>query len=345
MSSKNQFENHIKSLKGVWTALITPMEFEKDRIYSWIHNDKFARLIDDQIDAGVNGLLILGTTGQGPTMDDEEHFDVVESVIDYINGRVPVMIGAGSNATNQAFNLSKKLSTIDTKIKKTNGMPILLHVTGYYNNPPQKGLYMHFKYLAENLPDTPIIIYNVPGRTSSDINFDEVIELAEKYPNIIGIKYAKPASLDVVKKIVDNTDPERFRVLSGNDDEFYDFLELGAHGIISAAASVIPAGFTEIYKLYKSGEKKKARQKQQDIDDIIKAVYAPNTKNPMALNYMLDSGLRLPLFNIGKGLDMKDEHERKAYEFYAPVRQMIKDAMKNHYDELLPLAKETYENL
>jgi len=318
---------------------------EEDPAYYDVDWDKFFRLVDEQIEAGVDGLLIAGTTGQSATLTESEHYILVSKAIQHTNGRVPVMVGAGSNATYQAKELSEELASCDTKIKETKGMPILLHNYGYYNVPPKEGVYKHFAYLAEQMPDCPIVMYNIPGRTCCDISTDVVTELAERYPNIIGIKYAKPKSLEVVKEIVENTDPEKFRVMSGNDDEFYDFLDLGAHGIISAAASIIPYGFMGIYNLYNLGEKEKARYKQKNIEDLLKAVYAPNTKNPMALNSMFDSALRLPLFNIWKGFDIKNEHGRKAYEDYAPVRVMIREAMKNHEYELIPLAKETYKNL
>ena len=339
-------------LPGEWVALITPMQEKRGPCSNEIDFSKFERIIQEQADAGVRKFLVAGTTGQSPVLTDEEHFAVAKwayNTIKRINPNFNVMIGAGSNATNQAISLSQELCTIADDI-------ILLHVTGYYNNPNPIGLKMHYEEIAKNVK-APIVIYNVPGRTSSDItkidgedDISVVVSLS-KINSIIGIKYARPKALHIVEEIVKNTNPEKFKVMSGNDDEYYDFLHLGAHGIISAAMNVAPKPFINIGNVQAMDVK---RSEQEYINPLIKAVYAPGTKNPEALGYMFNTELRSPLLNINTFLQNESlksfkevvENAKLSAAYLATTLQIDSIISKFFYDEsdvLLPLAKECFK--
>jgi len=336
----NTIKKQTESLKGVWTALITPMKKEGDPTNLEVDFEKYEGLINEQIDAGVHGLLILGTTGQAPTFSDEEHIEVFTKALDYIDGRVPVMVGASSNATNQAFNLSETLLRHSDKAKIK---PILLHATGYYNKPTQAGIFQHYEYLAEHL-NTGIMIYNVPGRTKSDIEVETIIELS-KLPNIIGVKYAKEDAIDSVEKIVKKTCYDDFRVMSGNCGEFYDFLKAGASGVISATANVVPSEFLKIYNLYIEGKVEESEKIQIDLTDMIESVFLKDISNPQVLNFIFDSGSRSPLKDISDFKRYKYT-DRKFYDRCNSALVMcINPALKELKESLLPMVQEIHKDL
>ncbi len=283
----------VRELQGVYTSLITPMRGNGDRIEDkirWrIDYQKLRMLVDDQIKAGVTGLVPAGTTGQSATVGKMEQITLIENVFRYVNGRVPIIAGAGSNCTHEAIELSQR-------IEKAIGPTTFLHVTGYYNNPPQEGLYEHFKAVADSVEGN-IIMYNVPSRTKSDLEAKTVIELA-KHPKIIGIKEAS-GDLDKVREIINNTNADEFRVVSGEDDIVADIIQMGGYGVICASANIAPKLFAELVEAGLKGNHEEAARLQRYVMPLVKeAVFA--VKNPIPLSYMFDSAVRLPLVDLEK---------------------------------------------
>lgn len=279
-----------RELEGVYTALITPM-LAGNGLSNPIDYQKIYRLIKDQARAGVRGIVVAGTTGQSSTLSLEEHADLVEEVFQHVNYCYPnlqFIVGAGSNCTRDAINLSRE-------IERRIGNSTFLHVTGYYNNPPQQGLVAHFERLAQSLPNSNIILYNVPGRTSSRIEPDTAIQLSNT-ENIIGIKEAS-GDLEAVRKILSGTERERFVVLSGEDDLVEDIMQLGGKGVISASANIAPRYFVRITQAALRGDYEEARTLQDRVSLLVeKGVFY--MKNPIPLAHMFDTELRLPLVKL-----------------------------------------------
>lgn len=281
-------------LRGAHVALLTPMKpvgslmgIDFDRVY---------HLIDTVLDAGVSGVLFAGTTGQSATLSHDEQVDLCTRGIEYARGRaadlgrgVTCLASAGSNSTDEALHLSERIT-------KAIHPDALLHVTGYYNNPPQEGLRAHFEAvgdLAERL-DTSIILYNIPGRTGSRIEVETMIRLAE-HPAIAAVKDAT-GDVDSLEKIRAATDPEAFTLLSGEDHLVVDVMRRGGVGVISASANRWPREFQRITELAAAGEWEAADELQKALQPCIDAVFC--VKNPIPLHHMLQTGLRMPLMNI-----------------------------------------------
>jgi len=204
-----------------------------------IDEEALRNLVEFQIKEGTNGIVPCGTTGESATLTYDEHCKVIDIVIDQAKKRVPVIAGTGSNSTHETIYF--------TKHAKEAGADAALIITPYYNKPTQKGLYEHFKSIAENV-DIPIIIYNVPGRTACNILPDTVIALS-KIKNIVGIKEAS-LSLDQAAQIIKEAHQD-FIVLSGEDSLTYPLLCIGAKGVISVASNIVPKKMSEMCKYIK----------------------------------------------------------------------------------------------
>ncbi len=279
----------LNELQGTFPALITPM-YARDGLTNPIDYDKMFKLIDQQSRAGINGILIAGTTGQSATLSHNEHIALVKEAYHHIkdnNLELDFIVGAGSNCTREAISLSKS-------IEQAIGPTTFLHVTGYYNNPPQQGLISHFKEISKNIKGN-IILYNVPGRTKSNLQPDSVAELSE-IENIIGLKEAS-GDLEQVAEIIQKTDSEKFRVLSGEDHQVAEIMKLGGYGVISASANIAPKYFVKITKAALNKDYEKAEKLQQEINPLVKqGVFL--VKNPIPLAHIFNTGLRLPLIKI-----------------------------------------------
>ncbi len=287
-----------QNLEGCYVALITPMRRVEGQVLPQIDFDRFYQLIRNTIDAGVSGLLVAGTTGQSATVTHDEHVDIAVKGASYAHwyaheqGRtVQIMAGAGSNATHEAISLSERIVT---------AAPIdaLLHVTGYYNNPPQEGLIAHFEAIATRMQEhrVPIILYNVPGRTNSDLAAETVIHLA-RHPNIIGIKEAS-GKLDKIQQILAATDSCKFRVVSGEDHLVYDIMRRGGTGVISATANRWPREYQRLVELCRENNWEAAEELQKALLPCSQAVFC--VKNPIPLAYMFNSEVRLPLVGVDR---------------------------------------------
>ncbi len=249
-------------LKGYLTASITPFRDGK------IDNEAFQSFVEWQIAEGAAGIVPCGTTGESATLSHDEHMRVVELAIEAASGRVPVLAGAGSNATDEAIML--------TRHAKTSGAAAALLITPYYNKPVQEGLYQHFKAIHDAV-DLPIVIYNVPGRTSVDITVETVARLAE-LPNISGIKDAtadleRPLEL---RRLVG----EDFRQFTGEDATVVAFLAHGGHGCISVTANVAPRLCADIYAAWDAGDPAKALSIQERLLSVHDAMFVETNPIP-----------------------------------------------------------------
>jgi 4-hydroxy-tetrahydrodipicolinate synthase len=296
-------------LHGVFPALFTPLKNDDNRcLYNSIDYDKAKKIIDDLIAAGVHGLVPMGTTGQSATLNHEQHLDFIKFTLDYVDGKIPIIAGAGSNSTRESIEIIKE----DLKIAE---VPMLC-VTGYYNTPPQEGIYAHFKALSSET-GAKIILYNVPGRTSNYIHPNTAIRLAED-KNIIGLKQAVEFRIgekfhEDTKSITQQTKGMDFALVSGEDGSFIDMLELGGIGLISATANIPEAAkiFVELYNAFQKGEAEKCDSLQDDARDYVEAVFC--RKNPIPLGTFFNSPLMLPLVSV-KDTERGDEAEARIHK-------------------------------
>ena len=222
---------------GIFTALITPLQED-----SKLDEASLKRLIKTQIDAGVDGLVMMGTTGESATFPDEEHCTVIKKAVAFAEGKVKIIAGCGSNDTAHFVELSQQIQEIQ-------GIDGLLAVTPYYNKPNGEGLYQHYAALANN-SKLPILLYNVPSRTGINMDVPTIARLANDFPNIVGIKDAVPGELTRVLDIANATNPD-FEILSGEDATFAAGLSFGMVGCISVTSNIAPALMVRLYQEWK----------------------------------------------------------------------------------------------
>ncbi len=292
-------------LLGCYPALITPMREEEGELkIDFFH---FYKMIEAVLDARCSGIVIAGTTGQSSTLSLEEHIELVARGADYARGHarrlgrsVQVIGSAGSNSTRESIFMM-------AEILKRAKVDAFLHVTGYYNNPPQEGLLKHYRTVADYAgeSDTAVILYNVPGRTKSNIEAATCIKLA-RHPAIIAVKEAS-GDLEQVQAILDGTDRATFTVVSGEDHLVADIIRRGGTGVISASANRWPAEFQSLTELALGGEHDKAEALQKALLPCVEAVFC--VKNPIPLAHMFNTGVRSPLVTID---EMTPENQEKA---------------------------------
>ncbi len=268
--------------EGSFVALVTPFKDDES-----LDEAKLKELIEFQIDGGIHGIVPCGTTGESPSLSEEEHDRVIELTVETVNGRVPVIAGTGSNSTTRTLRA--------TEHAKAAGADAALIVTPYYNKPNQQGLYAHYMKVADSV-DIPIIIYNVPGRCGTDILSDTVARLAEQ-PNIVGLKEAT-GELKRASEVVSMC-PDDFVVLSGDDINTLPILSVGGKGVISVVANVDPADIAETCNAFKAGNIELARKlhyktMQLAVDLFIETNPIP-AKTALMLMGKLNGKLRLPL--------------------------------------------------
>ncbi len=279
--------------RGSSVAIITPFMSNGDIDY-----EGYKRLLDWQIEQGTDVILTCGTTGESATMSHEEHQKVIETTIEHVNGRVPVLCGAGSNSTTEAISLSK--------FAERAGADAVLSVAPYYNKPTQEGLYQHFKTIAEAV-DVPVVLYNVPGRTSSNISAETTLRLAQ-IPNIIAVKEAS-GNFNQIMAILQNR-PKDFLVLSGDDAISLAMMALGGDGIISVVANETPKMLSEMVHYALDGNWDKARELHYKLLNLMEINFIETNPVPAktALEMMgkIDgANVRLPL--VGMKQESKDK--------------------------------------
>lgn len=268
-------------LHGTWTALITP--FANDAF----DRDTFNAMIEHQIAGGVSGLLVCGSTGETPTLTDDEFRDVIETAIRFIGGRVPVMVGTGTNAT---------ASTIErTRIAHQLGADVALVVAPPYNKPTQGGIIAHMQAVASATP-LPLVLYNVPGRTATDMHAETIVHLS-RTPGIVGIKEAS-GDLDRSSYIARHADAE-FALFSGDDSLTLPVISVGGCGVISVASNIAPATVSALTSAALRGDMETARTLHLELVDLNRALFIETNPVPVkAAAAMLGFGngeVRLPL--------------------------------------------------
>jgi 4-hydroxy-tetrahydrodipicolinate synthase len=270
---------------GAIVATVTP--FRNGRL----DRNALKKLVKFQIDNGTDGIVPCGTTGESATLSFEEHERVIDTVLQTVDGRVPVIAGTGSNNTKEAVAL--------TRYAKRAGASAALVITPYYNKPTQDGLCRHFRAVADSA-DIPIILYNVPGRTGVNMTAHTVARLAE-VPNIVGVKEAS-GNLGQVCDII-RLAPRKFCVLSGEDGLFFPMMALGARGVISVTSNVAPRLMAELYDTYVIGEISRARDIHYQLWPLFQALFLETNpipaKTALAMMKMIREEFRLPLSPMG----------------------------------------------
>lgn len=267
--------------KGSMVALVTP--FKDGRL----DEKALKELVEFHIKNGTTALVPCGTTGESATLSYEEHDRVIELVVEFAKGRIPVIAGTGSNSTEEAIMLTKHAKSV--------GADASLQVAPYYNRPTQKGLYLHFKAIAEAV-DIPIILYNIASRTGVNIEPETFAKLAE-VKNIIGVKEAS-GSLEQMARIK-KLCPKEFLLISGDDALTLPVLSMGGVGVISVVANIIPRDVADMCEAFEKSDAKKAEELHYKILPLVKAMFIETNpipvKTAMGLMKMIDQGLRLPL--------------------------------------------------
>lgn len=267
---------------GSMVALVTPMHEDGALDY-----DSLRKLIEFHISEGTDAIVAVGTTGESATLSVSEHTDVIKAVIDMVNGRVPVIAGTGANSTSEAIELTEKAKSL--------GADAALLVAPYYNKPTQEGMYLHFKAIAEAV-DIPQILYNVPGRTASDLLPETVGRLSE-IPNIVAIK---EASGDVSRvQQIRQLSSDDFEILTGEDANTVDFILAGGRGVISVTANVAPRLMHDMCMAALNGDEAKAREINQKLIALHQFLFVE--ANPIPVKWalsemgMIPQGIRLPM--------------------------------------------------
>jgi 4-hydroxy-tetrahydrodipicolinate synthase len=287
-------------ITGSLVAIVTPMH-EDGRL----DLGAFRKLIDWHVEEGTDGIVVVGTTGESPTVDFDEHKELIRLAVQHSRGRIPIIAGTGGNSTAEAIEL--------TESAKKAGATACLSVVPYYNKPTQEGLYRHFRKIAETV-DLPMILYNVPGRTVADLQNDTVLRLAQ-VPGIIGIKDATAnieRATDLVRRL-----PRSFAIYSGEDSTALALILLGGHGVISVTANVAPKLMHQMCAAALVGDVKRSREINLRLLPLHQRLFLE--ANPIPVKWalaemgMIEYGLRLPLSPM-------------AERFQQPVREALHEA-------------------
>ena len=267
--------------KGCGTALVTPFSG------GYVNLDRFASLVDRQVEAGVDFLVPLGTTGETPCLSEEERLQLLVTAKEHSAGR-PVMVGVGTNSLDATLRNIRQIENY--------GADAFLVVVPYYNKPTQQGQYEYFRAIAE-ASSKSIVIYNVPGRTGVNMTAETCLRLAEEVENIVAVKEAS-GNYAQISEIIRNR-PEGFSVLSGNDNETLSLMATGADGVISVASNLVPAEMTALVRAMQEGRLDEARRLNFRLMPLFKGCFIESNPIPvkagMAFLGLLEDSLRLPL--------------------------------------------------
>jgi len=285
--------------EGTGVALVTPFKSDGSVDYNGLAN-----LVEHCINGGVEYLVVLGTTGESATLNKNEKKEVLNKVVAVNNGRLPIVLGIGGNNTMEVVaNIQQAdLSKIYA----------ILSVSPFYNKPTQEGIYQHYKVVAEASP-LPIILYNVPGRTASNIAASTTLRLAKDFKNIIAIKEAS-GDMEQIMEIINNK-PEGFEVISGDDNLTFPMIALGAKGVISVSGQGIPSVFSQMVRDALANKVEEARMGHYALFTFTKMLFAEGNpggiKAALKIQGVCEDHLRLPLWKISTDLRMKIEDEIK----------------------------------
>jgi 4-hydroxy-tetrahydrodipicolinate synthase len=286
-----------EQLKGVWTALITP--FNENGSIDW---ESFDKLIEQQIEAHITGLVICGTTGESPTITDNECIELIKKAKEKTNGKCLIMAGTGTNNTQKSIEKTKKAEEA--------GVDMIILVNPYYNKPTQQGLYLHFKAIAESTK-LPVILYNIKGRTGVNLETNTLEKLAKEVKNIVGVKEAS-GDIDQIKSVCD-LKLDNFVVLSGDDNITFQIMkDYGVDGVVSVASNIIPKQMVEMVSFILDGKIKEAGEINIKLDNLFKTLFIET--NPIPVKYaayemkICQNIYRLPMCTIS------EEHGQKVKE-------------------------------
>jgi 4-hydroxy-tetrahydrodipicolinate synthase len=287
-------------ITGSLVAIVTPMH-EDGRL----DLPRFRQLIDWHVSEGTDGIVVVGTTGESPTVNFDEHKELIRIAVQHSKGRIPIIAGTGGNSTTEAIEL--------TASAKETGATACLSVVPYYNKPTQEGLYRHFSKIAETV-DLPMILYNVPGRTVADLQTDTVLRLAQ-VPGIIGIKEATAnieRNTDLIRRA-----PRNFSIYSGDDATCLALILMGGHGVISVTANVAPKAMHQMCAAALVGDVKKARELNLKLFPLHTKLFVE--ANPIPVKWalaemgLIEGGMRLPMSPL-------------AEKFHQTVREALHEA-------------------
>ena len=272
-----------KEIKGMGVAIVTPFTKEGEVDYAALE-----ALVQMHLDCGTDFLCVLGTTGETPTLTNDEKREIRKRIIKQVDGRMPIMVGFGGNCTR---NVVEELKTEDLT-----GIDAILSVAPYYNKPVQEGVYQHYKAIAQ-ATELPIYMYNVPGRTGVNILPSTVVRLAKECPNIVGYKAAS-GNLAQVKELI-NALPENFGVFSGDDALTVDIMEAGGVGVISVFGNAYPKEMIALVRAMQEGRVSDARNQHDRLNELFQLIFVDG--NPSGIKALLnihgkvENVLRLPL--------------------------------------------------
>jgi 4-hydroxy-tetrahydrodipicolinate synthase len=287
-------------ITGSLVAIVTPMHEDGRLDFA-----RFRQLIDWHVSEGTDGIVVVGTTGESPTVNFDEHKELIRIAVQHSRGRIPIIAGTGGNSTTEAIEL--------TESAKENGATACLSVVPYYNKPTQEGLVRHFTKIAESV-DLPMILYNVPGRTVADMQTDTVLRLAQ-VPGIIGIKEATAnieRNTDLIRRA-----PRNFAVYSGDDATCVALILMGGHGVVSVTANVAPKAMHQMCAAALTGNVQRARELNFKLFPLHQKLFVEANPIPvkwaMAEMGLIEGGMRLPLSPL-------------AEKFHQTVREALHEA-------------------
>ena len=287
---------------GAGVAIVTP--FHEDGSMNY---EKFAGLIEFQIENGTDAIIVCGTTGEASTLSHEEHLDAIGFCVKQVAGRVPVVAGTGSNCTETAVYLSTEAEKL--------GADGLLVVSPYYNKATQKGLYTHFKAIADSVK-IPVLLYNIQGRTGVNIAPETIVKLWREVDNIVGVKEAS-GNISQIAKIMQLSGGE-IDLYSGNDDQIVPILSLGGKGVISVLSNPMPRATSKLCHDFFDGNHAESLKAQLDLLPLINALFCEVNPIPvkaaMSLMGFCENSLRSPL------CEMESEHEEKLAEIMRDLK-------------------------
>ncbi len=289
-------------IDGTGVAIVTPFHN-----YGTVDFTSLGLIIEHIIKGGIDFIVALGTTSEAATLSHDEKYAVVNFIKETVNGRVPIVLGCGGNNTHAVVDMIKEI--------EFDGIDAILSVAPYYNKPNQKGIYNHFKLIAGASP-LPVILYNVPGRTSSNITAETTLRLAGEFNNIMAIKEASGNMAQVMKILRDR--PKGFKVFSGEDALTFPMMTLGADGVISVAAMGYPKEYSEMVRLLKKKKYDKALEIHYSLLDFIDAIFADGNpagiKAALSMMELAKNNLRLPLVKINKALQVQLQRIISSYQ-------------------------------
>ncbi|MBK9759162.1 MAG: 4-hydroxy-tetrahydrodipicolinate synthase [Flavobacteriales bacterium] len=284
--------------RGLGVALVTPFRPATGKGVPPIDYAGLQTVIEHQINGGIDYLVVMGTTGESVTIVPEEKQQILAQVIEVVKNRVPIVLGVGGNNTAEVVH---HLETYDLS-----GVDGILSVSPYYNKPTQEGIYQHYKALAQ-ASLLPIILYNVPGRTMSNMAAETTLRLARDFENIVGIKEAS-GNLDQIAMILKHR-PKDFLVISGDDSLTLPILALGGDGVISVVGNALPAEFARLVEAGLAGDMPTARREHFKLLEFMTAIFAEGNpggiKEALRILGLCGSQLRLPLVNVGEATAKK----------------------------------------